>query len=565
MFVGMERLWESGVCRRGGRGLSILAIALLCCGVALPASGQIPVSGGNQSASVILQRGDVLTRANDAFVEELDYRVRRDRDKFPKGWLSRAEERSAELQSRFSERAERVVNRLRGDGVLQADEVASELGELRSDLLSEFSIALSAYKVGKEAPPSRQNFESILAYSRAMLEYTFTQRNGPIDFLAIVAAVLIGLTIAWVISRAAAAAAERLSARGQAAGADIVRAFRAPLYLAAASTGLSVGLSRFWVPGAAEAFAGEFTRIIFLIGVFWLLWNLCDVAGRLLGWAIRRTYMRTIDDHALLVIRRLLKVAVASAFFALMVQMLLDADLASVLAGLGIIGVALYLILKGTLENVAAAFTIFGDRPFRVGDLVIYDGEWGHVEDIGFRSTKIRTLQDHLITVPNAVLVDESIHNVGARGKIRRRFHIDLPYDTKPAKVREAIDILRDILSESQDETDAYKPHVVFESYGAHSLRLLVQYFFGPPDYWKALEHDTEINLQILERFNESEIEFAFPTETHILQTEADAEPAIRFMGDRDPEESRAAAGADTDGTRPDDPAANRHDDSASR
>ena len=173
-----------------------------------------------------------------------------------------------------------------------------------------------------------------------------------------------------------------------------------------------------------------------------------------MAWAIEKTYDREVDQHVAVIIRRIIRIVVVLAFFLVVIHAILDSSLTGLLAGFGIVGLALSFILKGTLENVMASFTIFADKPFRVGDMIIYDDEWGTVEDVGFRSTKFRTLDGHLYSIPNVKLIDDSIRNVGARPYIRRRFRIGLTFGTPPDKVQEAIDILHDIL-------DNHEGHVI--------------------------------------------------------------------------------------------------------
>ena len=171
------------------------------------------------------------------------------------------------------------------------------------------------------------------------------------------------------------------------------------------------------------------------------------------------------------------------------------------------------------MENIAASFTIFADQPFRIDDLVIHGDEWGQVERIGFRSTRIRTLDGHVLTIPNKELVAQTIHNVGQRPSIRRRFRLGLTYETPPDKIREAIDIVSEILKNHEGMPSDSPPKVEFESFGDYDLRLLIQYYYEPPDFWQAMGFHSKVNLSILERFTQAEINIAYPTQTQLLTT----------------------------------------------
>ena len=232
---------------------------------------------------------------------------------------------------------------------------------------------------------------------------------------------------------------------------------------------------------------------------------------------------------------------VVSALILVVVKLVLDTSLANLLAGLGIIGLALYFILRGTLENVAASFTIFGDEPFRVDDLVIYKDEWGHIEEIGFRSTKFRTLCGYLITIPNNELINSSVTNVGARPTIRRRFRLGLTYETPADKVRTALTIIAEILEDHEGMPADRAPKIEFEEFGDYDLQLFIEYHYEPADFWKALHFDTHVNLQILERFSDAGIDIAYPTERHLIETAENCAPhRFELVGAAGAEENAA-------------------------
>jgi len=300
----------------------------------------------------------------------------------------------------------------------------------------------------------------------------------------------------------------------------VLEAFTGPLYLSAAVIGLFSGLRWVWVPGLARNTVNEAVNVTLILAVFWLFWNLCDLVGGGIARATEQVVGHDLGTHRRLVVRRTLRVVVGAAFLLILVHIILDSNLTGLLAGLGVVGLALSFALRGSIENVAASFTIFGDEPFAVGDIVIHDEVWATVEDIGFRSTRLRTFDNHLITVPNAQLVDRAVHNVGARNAIRRRFHIGLEFGTPPEKIRQAIDIISEIINEGGHSPEDSPPHVEFETIGDYDLRLLVQYYFGPPDYWEALAFDTSVNLQIMERLADADISIAFPTMTAELRGE---------------------------------------------
>jgi MscS family membrane protein len=213
------------------------------------------------------------------------------------------------------------------------------------------------------------------------------------------------------------------------------------------------------------------------------------------------------------------------------------------LTGLGIGGLALGLAARPTLGNIIASFMIFADNPYRAGQRVRVMGHDGSVESIGLRSTRIKRIDGHVVSIPNEKMAEADIENIALRPFIRRDFDITITYDTPPDRINRAVEILHEILSvPDQDSNDMrsemdkevienegskqpshpneainkpdYPPRVYFNELNADSLNIRVIYWFFPPEWWDYLEHCHRINVQILERFNAEGIEFAFPTQT---------------------------------------------------
>ncbi len=195
------------------------------------------------------------------------------------------------------------------------------------------------------------------------------------------------------------------------------------------------------------------------------------------------------------------------------------------LAGVGIGGLAIALAARPTIENVLGCFVIFWDNPFRVGDRIKVLGYDGTVEGIGLRSTTLRLRTGHLTSIPNERVIAAEIENVGRRPFIRRDLNLTLTYDTTPQNLNRAVEIVYDILSVKEDKSGdedpnmiinhpKYQPKVFFNDFNPDSLNIKVNYWYQGTEYWKYLQHGENINREILSRFNEENIEFAFPTQT---------------------------------------------------
>lgn len=524
--------------------LLLVLVTIMSSLVAMPVEAQslLPLNNSSGGATTSVDHEDALRLARTSFEH----------------FTTRVVDESAPLDTRrtaaaitrdFAQAAERLLFELEGDGILGIAEVKSELGTLREDYEQELRTVVSAMNGGYPAPPLRSDFADTGGYLIALIGYTVMQRNVPFRWVLVVLCLTAGLVSAWASNRGADRLATALATMGRRSTAQVVSSLGGPLYLTALSCGLYFGVQQLWIPPVLHEICNGAVSLMLIGALFWLCWSACPGLASGVAGFIRRSYEHEIESHAVNIIERILRMLVISALALVVVKLVLDTSLANLLAGLGIVGLALYFILRGTLENVAASFTIFGDAPFRVGDLVIYGDEWGNIEDIGFRSTRLRTLRGHLITIPNNELINTAVTNVGARPTIRRRFRLGLTYETSPDKVRAAIDIIADILGDHEGMPEDRPPKIEFEEFGDYDLRLFVEYHYAPADFWQALHFDTHVNLQILERFRDAGIDIAYPTARHLIETDADnAPPRFELIGDGGSTLNRDAENGDESG-----------------
>jgi len=187
-------------------------------------------------------------------------------------------------------------------------------------------------------------------------------------------------------------------------------------------------------------------------------------------------------------------------------------DVAALIAGLGIGGLALAMAAKDTVSNVFGGFTIFTDRPFALGDRIVISGFDGTVSEIGIRSTRIRKLDGREVTVPNSLFADSPVENVTREPSRKVVLNLGLTYDTKPEQMRRAMDILGEIAETQSESLVGDKTAIGFNAFGDFAMNVLFVYYIAPGG--DILGTQTRINTQILERFNAEGLEFAFPTQT---------------------------------------------------
>ncbi len=279
--------------------------------------------------------------------------------------------------------------------------------------------------------------------------------------------------------------------------------------------------------GNEKTFTWLWTAVCQTIAVIasgWCVYRLVDVMEKFLLHLTSKTHTQ-LDDQLVPIIRKTLRIftiIVAGLFIA---QNIFHWNIGTLLAGLGIGGLAFALAAKDTLANFFGSITIFTDRPFQMGERVKIGSHEGIIEEVGFRSTRIRTLTGHLVTIPNSVVANSPVENVSRRPYIKRVLDVTITYDTPPEKVLRAVEIIREMLDARKDQFPADRPgQVYFSEFNPASLNIVVYYWFAPlvaaerggagPDWWEYLEFTHEFNMELLRRFNEEAIEFAFPTQT---------------------------------------------------
>ncbi|MBI9104358.1 MAG: mechanosensitive ion channel family protein [Spirochaetales bacterium] len=228
----------------------------------------------------------------------------------------------------------------------------------------------------------------------------------------------------------------------------------------------------------------------------------------------------SLDKTLIEMIRMIIRVCFIVVFIFLSIRVITGKPLTTLLAGLGIGGLAVALAAQDTLKNFFGSIMIMIDKPFKVGERITGEGYDGTIESIGFRSTRIRTLTGNQVVIPNDKVAQSSIENIGRRQSIRRLTNITITYSTPPEKVELALSIIRGILDNHEGMPQDMPPRVFFNEFNAASLNILVLYWYSPPNYWEFMRFSEEVNLKIMKMFAAEGIEFAFPTYTTYLEQE---------------------------------------------
>jgi MscS family membrane protein len=248
-------------------------------------------------------------------------------------------------------------------------------------------------------------------------------------------------------------------------------------------------------------------QLSIVISLTWILLRLADFFALVLTYRSSLTASR-IDDQLIPFIKESIKFVIISMSLFIMLGAIFDVNVASLIAGLGIGGLAFALAAKDTLENLLGSFTIFLDKPFARGDLVKVGSVFGKVEKIGFRSTQIRTFERTLITLPNKKMIDAELENISMRNMIRALFPLSLRMDTSTKLIEEFISkALKSIESNPSIHSDP-APFIRLEKITDTGIELQVLFFVETIDADKYQTVKQEILFSFLNIGQELGIRF---------------------------------------------------------
>ena len=246
-----------------------------------------------------------------------------------------------------------------------------------------------------------------------------------------------------------------------------------------------------------------------LVTIFWTINRSIDF----LGYKLKNKALETeskVDDQLIPFAIDIAKVLTIVLGVVMILGNVFDVNVTALVTGLGIGGVAFALASKESLENLLGSFTIFFDKPFTVGDTVTLGGVTGTVEKVGFRSTRIRTFDKSVVTVPNKNIISTELDNLGARPVRRVKFNIGLTYDTSVENIKNIVDYIQKLIDDHPMTNQEGK--VRFLNFGASSLDIMVLYYVDSPDWEVLIDAQQKINFQIIDIVNKYKCEFAFPS-----------------------------------------------------
>ena len=252
-----------------------------------------------------------------------------------------------------------------------------------------------------------------------------------------------------------------------------------------------------------------------ICSIFWTILRSVEFIGIGLKDKAAQTESK-VDDGLIPFAIDLTKVIIVIFALVIILGNVFNVNITALVAGLGVGGVAIALASKESLENLLGSFTIFFDKPFAVGDIITLGGVTGVVEKVGFRSTRIRTYDKSIVTVPNKNIINTELDNLGVRPVRRVKFNIGLTYDTKIEQIKNIVDDIQKLVDDHPMTNEDGR--VRFLSFGASSLDIMVLYYVNSPEWEDLIDAQQKINYSIIEIVNKHNSEFAFPSTSVYLE-----------------------------------------------
>lgn len=332
-------------------------------------------------------------------------------------------------------------------------------------------------------------------------------------------AIFLGLLAGKIVQSLCRAASKRWIERGWEVRGIMFDNAASPASFALLSIGLGIGISNIYREPKLAEFSSNIVQFLLILAVGWFLFNLVEVIDAGLRRLSERTESK-LDDQLVPLVRKSLRLFLVVIFTLFVAQNVFGLDITGWLAGLGIAGLAVSLAAQDSIKNLFGSVTVLFDKPFTVGDWIVTDGLEGTVEEVGFRSTRIRTFYNSLITLPNANLINASVDNYGRRQFRRWKTHIGVQYDTTPDQLTAFTEGIRELVrSHPYTRKDYFQ--VWCHEFGASSLNILIYIFHEVPDWSTELRERERLFIDIVRLADKLGVSFAFPTQTvHLYKEE---------------------------------------------
>jgi MscS family membrane protein len=295
----------------------------------------------------------------------------------------------------------------------------------------------------------------------------------------------------------------------------LVGLIRGPIRVVAFVILLHLGLQVFAWPDWLQQFLSKGLLVVVAVSLTYLALKVVDLMMGYWKGQVAEGADPTIHRQLFPILRKSLQIFIVIVAV-LVTSQNLGLNITGLVASLSIGGLALGLAAQDTLSNLFGAMAVLLDKPFRIGDRIQLENVDGVVESIGFRSTRVRNLDGHLVTVPNRTIGNATITNISLRPNIRTLINIGITYSTSAEKLKQALAIVDEVYRSHPMTQDVW---ISFNKFADFSLNIFVVHWWKATVYKDYLAGLQEMNLQLKQKFDDAGIDFAFPTQTlHLKQ-----------------------------------------------
>ena len=347
------------------------------------------------------------------------------------------------------------------------------------------------------------------------------EKNSPAVWITLAALLAMGFLCGRTCAALLQRVGRRFHDRDWEASARLLLDLAGPAQLALFALAVTLGLAGVEMSDPLRVLAGKSIKLMYCLAVYWYVFNLIGMVDL----AMRRLQSQRasqLDKQLAPWIRKILRSLLVTMAILFIVESVFEQDVRAWLAGLGIAGLALSLAAQDSIKNLFGSVTILVDRPFQVGERIIFGGYDGAIEEIGFRSTAVRTMNGHLVTIPNSKIVSDSVENISRRPYIRRAFSLNLPPNTPVEKLTRAVALVRETLAASDLAAplqtyfggEALLPRAHLAELTDDKAPIAVAYWYSPPKYAEYLAHAEQVNVRILTRFAAEGLTLSAPAPT---------------------------------------------------
>lgn len=336
--------------------------------------------------------------------------------------------------------------------------------------------------------------------------YHNTVGDWALALVIIVGTLIAAKALYWVIGRIV----KKLTAKTKTKLDDImVDMLEEPIVLIVTIIGVWFAVGRLSFPEKIMEWINNLYMVMIVLTITWLLARLIDAIIKEYVVPITKKTKGDFDDQIIPIIRKAIRVAIWVMGIIIALNNA-GYNVGALLAGLGIGGIALAMAAKDTVANFFGGITIFTDKPFTINDRVKINGFDGTITEIGIRSTRLKTLENRIVTIPNSKFTDGMVENVSSEPHRKVVLKLGLVYETTASKIQNGMKALQTIVDENKDLEE--NTVISFNEFGDFSLGILFIYYIKKGADIMGVQ--TAVNLETKKRFEELDIEMAFPTQT---------------------------------------------------